>query len=193
MVLAIKLSEPTGVDLYMYREGLQNYIPYSSNKIIRCYCKESNEYILLKFLSFLIYTRKSSFKKLEEITDEICLKLLIYDIFGQKLFNSNKRKIQILDYRLEYFPISLKIVSSVWCVYIYRPDQPTKDSENNLGSRAEEVFEWLTNIFHVAGGDTKDSTHDHKTWKLGGYTRVHVYYKGKYRIMKKKLTVIPIL
>lgn len=118
--------------------------------------------------------------------------MLIYDIFGQKLFNSTKRKIQILDYRLEYFPISLKIVSSVWCVYIYRPDQPTEDSENNLGSRAEEVFEWLTNIFHVAGGDTKDSTHDHKTWKLGGYTRVHVYYKGKYRIMKKKLTVIPI-
>lgn len=98
-------------------------------------------------MSFLIYTRKSSFKKLEEITDEI-LKLLIYDIFGQKLFKST--------------------------IYIYRPDQPTEDSENNLGSRAEEVFEWLTNIFHVAGGDTKDSTHDHKTWKLG-YTRVHVY------------------
>lgn len=178
MVLAIKLSEPTGVDLYMYTEGLQNFIPYSSNKIItRCYCKESNRYILLKFLSFLIYTRKSSFKKLEEITDEI-LKLLIYDIFGQKLFKSTRRKIQILDYKLENFHISLKIVSSVWCVYIYRPDQPTKDSENNLGSRAEEVFEWLTNFFHVAGGDTKDSTHDHKTWKLGGYTCVHVYYKG---------------
>lgn len=110
--------------------------------------------------------------------------MLIYDIFGQKLFKSTRRKIQILDYRLEYFPISLKIVSSVWCVYIYRPDQPTEDSENNLGSRAEEVFEWLTNFFHEAGGEAKDSTHDHKTWKLGGYTRVHVYYKGKYRIMK---------
>lgn len=55
------------------------------------------------------------------------------------------------------------------------------------------MFEWLTNFFHVAGGEAKDSTHDHKTWKLEAIpVYMYIIKVRKYRIMKKKLTVIPI-
>lgn len=62
-----------------------------------------------------------------------------------------------------------------------------EDFENNFGSRVEEVFEWLINIFYVVGGEVKDSIYDYKIWKLRGYICVYVYYKGKYCIMKKKI------